>query len=318
MQNNRLTLPVFLEFVEIKTKVASVFPMVIGFLWYRYAYGQLNWLTTLLFICAVLAFDMCTTAINNAMDYKKAVDMDYREQENVIGKNGLDYRSMLQIIFVLFGMATFFSLLLVWQTDLLLLPIGVLCFLIGIFYTFGPMPLSRLPLGEVFSGVTMGFGIFFLAAYIQSPSDFLVSSWSMGEGVANIDWYWMATIRIAMMSVPLVSLIANIMLANNICDYEQDVRNHRFTLVHYIGKQRAVTLYTILSLLPWGMWGLYLLLGMLPLWSLIGFLGLFPSLKLIGLFRKEQVKSQTFICSIKGFVLFSMIYALVLLLAIWI
>ncbi len=236
MRTNGLTLPVFLEFVELKTKVASFSPMVIGFLWSAYAYGQLNWLNTIVFVIAVLCFDMCTTAINNTMDYKKAVDVAYKEEENVIGKNGLDYQHVLMIIFTLFGIATAFSLILVWLTDLMLLPIGVLCFLIGIFYTFGPKPLSRLPLGEIFSGVTMGFGIFFLAVYIQDPSDFLVSYWG-SFGIGNIDFFWLETLKIFFMSLPLVSLIANIMLANNLCDYEQDVRNHRFTLVHYIGKK---------------------------------------------------------------------------------
>ncbi len=41
------------------------------------------------------------------------------------------------------------------------------------------------------------------------------------------------------------------MLANNTCDLEVDIRNHRFTLVYYLGKARAVALYTGLQVLPW-------------------------------------------------------------------
>lgn len=81
-----LSLPVFLEFVEMKTKVASVFPMTLGILWSLYRYQAFNWLNTLLFIIAVLSFDMCTTAINNSMDYHKAKDETYRQESNVIGK----------------------------------------------------------------------------------------------------------------------------------------------------------------------------------------------------------------------------------------
>lgn len=317
MQKNNLTLPVFLEFVEIKTKVASVFPMLIGLLWSVYYYQQLNWLNTILFILAVLCFDMCTTAINNTMDYHKAVDMDYREQDNVIGKHSLDFRQMVGIIFTLLMVSVVFSLILVWRTDLFLLPIGFLCFLIGIFYTFGPMPLSRLPLGEVFSGVTMGFGIFFLAVYIQSPSDFLVSHWDFGEKVVNIDWYWWEMGKIFFMSIPLISLIANIMLANNLCDYEQDLRNHRFTLVHYISPQGGVALYTLLSILPWVMWILYVILQLLPIWSLLGCLAGIPFTKNLLIFRRKQVKSETFITSIKNFVLFSSMYLFIVVIALF-
>lgn len=317
MQIKNLTMPVFLEFVELKTKVASVFPMLIGLLWSQYHYQQLNWLNTILFMIAVISFDMCTTAINNTMDYHKAVDMTYREEENVLGKHQLDFKEMVAIILTLLLISILFSVLLVWRTDLALLPIGTLCFLIGIFYTFGPMPLSRLPLGELFSGVTMGFGIFFLAVYIQSPSDFLATTWSLGGWLVTINWYVGETVRIFFMSIPLICLIANIMLANNLCDYEQDLRNHRFTLVHYISPKGGVLLYTVLSTIPWVVWLIYVGFGLLPLWALLGLILALPFIKNLLRFRRAQVKSQTFINSIKNFVLFSGLYVLVLFVALW-
>ena len=318
LQIKNLSLPVFLEFVELKTKVASVFPMLIGLLWSLYHYQQLNWLNTLLFVIAVISFDMCTTAINNTMDYHKAVDKEYQQEVNILGKHDLDFKQMVVIILTLLLISILFSLVLVWRTDFALLPMGVVCFLIGIFYTFGPMPLTRLPLGEVFSGVTMGFGIFFLAVYIQSPSDFLVTAWSLGQGVVNIDWYFAETVKIFLMSIPLICLIATIMLANNICDYEQDLRNHRNTLVHYLQPKASLFLYTVLSILPWFMWLIYVILGLLPLWALLGLILALPFVENLQRFQKQQIKSQTFINSIKNFVLFSGLYVLVLLVALWI
>ena len=261
---------------------------------------------------------MCTTAINNTMDYHKAVDKEYQQEENVLGKHDLDFKQMVVIILTLLLISILFSLILVWRTDFALLPMGVVCFLIGIFYTFGPMPLSRLPLGEVFSGVTMGFGIFFLAVYIQSPSDFLVTAWSLGQGVINIDWYFAETVKIFLMSIPLICLSATIMLANNLCDYEQDLRNHRFTLVHYLQPKASLFLYTVLSILPWCMWLVYVILGLLPLWALLGLILALPFVKNLRRFQKQQIKAQTFINSIKNFVLFSGLYVLVLLVALWI
>lgn len=317
MSIKNLSLAVFLEFVELKTKVASVFPMMIGLLWSLYYYGQLNWLNTFLFVVAVVAFDMCTTAINNTMDYHKAVDEDYKSQENVLGKHELDFKEMVGIILALLTISILFSLLLVWRTDFILLPLGALCFLIGIFYTFGPMPLSRLPLGELFSGVTMGFAIFFLAVYIQAPAGFLASTWSLSSGLVKIDWYFWETLKIFFMSIPLICLIANIMLANNLCDYEQDLRNNRFTIVYYIGPKGGIFLYTILSIVPWIMWILYAVFGFLPLWILLGLILVLPFGKNLVRFRKIQIKSQTFVNSIKNFVLFSGMYVLALLIALF-
>ena len=47
-----------------------------------------------------------------------------------------------------------------------------------------------------------------------------------------------------------MSGIANIMLANNICDVEEDIINNRFTLPYYLGKKNAFNLFKI-SILYW-------------------------------------------------------------------
>ncbi|HFI0105200.1 TPA: 1,4-dihydroxy-2-naphthoate polyprenyltransferase [Streptococcus suis] len=308
-----LSLPVFLEFVEMKTKVASVFPMTLGILWAIYRYQTFNWLNTLLFVLAVLSFDMCTTAINNSMDYHKAKDETYRQESNVIGKFSLDFRQMIGIVLALLIFSVIISLVLVWRTSWLLLPMGALCFLIGIFYTFGPIPLSRMPLGEVFSGVTMGFGIFFLAVFIQQP-DLLLLSQVSGQWM-TVQFSWIKIIEIIFMSLPLVCLIANIMLANNTCDLEEDIRNHRYTLVYYIGKKNALKLYFVLASLPWLLWIIYCLTGFLPIWALIGLIGVWPAYKSLETFLKKQVKRETFIEAVKSFVLFALLYVVILALA---
>ncbi|MFX3784948.1 1,4-dihydroxy-2-naphthoate prenyltransferase, partial [Streptococcus suis] len=77
------------------TKVASVFPMTRGILWSLYHYQAFNWLNTIIFIIAVLSFYMCTTAINNSMDYHKPKDEAYRQESNFIGKFTQD---LIQII----------------------------------------------------------------------------------------------------------------------------------------------------------------------------------------------------------------------------
>lgn len=306
-------LKIFLEFVELRTKVASVFPMSLGFLWTYYQYGTINVKNALVFALAVLTFDMCTTAINNAVDYHKAVDLDYKVNENIIGVHQLDFRKMLHIIFGLLGISIIASLLLVVWTDPLLLLLGAICFAIGIGYTYGPMPLSRLPLGEIFSGVTMGFGIFFLAIYMTSYEQLFSSAWSLGGVI--IVWNWLETLRIFAWSLPLVFLIAGIMLANNTCDLETDIANGRYTLVYYIGKQQAVRLYTALQIGAWVVW-LIILLWSGNLWQpLIAGMCILPlHVRSIQRFRAKQIKRETFVESVKSFVMFSSMYVLVLVL----
>lgn len=308
------SIKIFIEFVELRTKVASFFPMVIGFLWTVYYYKQFNLLNALLFFVAVITFDMCTTAINNTMDYHKAIDLDYKANENVIGVHQLSLKRMVGIIFVLLGISLIFSITLVFLTDPVLLLMGALCFLIGICYTFGPMPLSRLPLGEIFSGVTMGFGILFLSVYITQFQTLLTSEWT--TDLLTFQLKWVEIVRIAWWSIPLVCLIATIMLANNICDLKTDIANQRHTLVYYIGVQNAVRLYIVLSILPWLGWLSYILLGALPTWAGLAFIILPLHLKSIQRFTQKQIKKETFVESVKSFVLFSCTYVLTLILSI--
>src|SRR5690606_19420437 len=159
--------------------------------------------------------------------------------------------------------ATSLGIWLVFRTDLLVLLIGMVCFGIGIFYTFGPIPLSRMPLGEIFSGLTMGLGVLFLTVYINA----------FDQGIANILWEGSAIqiyvdiiklLEILLVSVPCIFTIANIMLANNICDLEDDIKNNRFTLTYYIGKRNSVLLFNILYILSFVSIVIAVLLKLLP------------------------------------------------------
>ena len=66
------------------------------------------------------------------------------------------------------------------------------------------------------------------------------------------------------------------------------------------------------------MWLVYIIMGLLPLWALLGLILALPFVQNLRRFQKQQIKAQTFINSIKNFVLFSGLYVLVLLVAIWI
>ena len=315
ISSTKLNISIFLEFVEIKTKLASLFPMLTGFLWSIYHYHRFTILNGLIFFLAAILFDMATTSINNLLDFRQAVNQDYKQHENVIGKHQLDQQVMIRILFTLLGLAIMFSIILVFLTDPLILIIGGIFYLIGIFYTFGPLPISRTPFGELLSGLTMGFGIFYLAVFIHQPQDLLSSHWSL-KGLI-IYFNWLDTMLIFWMSLPFVSLIANIMLANNSCDLETDRLNERFTLVHYIGKKRAVILYQILSVIPWLVWLTYILFGLIPWWACLMFLGMIPHYQSVRKFSSQQIKSKTFIESLKSFTLFSLIYVATLVLSLF-
>ncbi|MGO2265642.1 MAG: 1,4-dihydroxy-2-naphthoate polyprenyltransferase [Vagococcus salmoninarum] len=299
-----MTISVFLKLVEIQTKLASLFPFLIGVLFSMVYFKVFNLGNTLIFFVGMLLFDMTTTAINNFMDYKKAKNDTYKYETNIVGQAGLAEAQVSQLIFTMLGLSAVIGGLLVYKTGWLMLIMGGLCCFIGVFYTFGPVPLSRMPLGEIFSGVTMGLGIFMMTIYVNAYDlKFLfldIQNWQfMIYGDLKL------LLAIGWASLPMVFTIANIMLANNLCDLEEDIANHRYTLPFYIGKANGVKLFNSL------MYGCYAvsLIGVLfnvYHWSMLIVFATLPLVhKNLSVFNQEQVKSRTFAISLKNLVIFN-------------
>lgn len=302
----------FFDLVEIPTKLASLFPFLIAVLFTNTYFHSFHWGKTLFFFFGMLAFDMATTAINNYMDFRKAHSEEYKYQENVIGKEQLSERTVVMIIFGLIGFAAVVGITLAIQTGWLLLVMGCACCFIGVFYTFGPIPLSRMPLGEVFSGVTMGLGIFAITIYLNTYDKKL---FFMELDLKHFAITGSTTAALAMVwaSLPLMATIANIMLANNLSDLEQDIENHRYTLPFYLGKKNAVILFNILMYSSYGAIMIGLIAGIYKWPILLTFLSLIKVYPQTKAFTKEQIKSKTFAMSIKNLVAFNSSYALGLL-----
>lgn len=294
----------FFKLVEIQTKLASLFPFLLGTLFAAYYFNAFNLINTLIFFVAMLIFDMTTTAINNLMDYQKAKDNGYKDEVNVIGQEKIPEKLVIRLIIGMLIAAMLLGFLLVFRTNIILLVIGAGCFFIGIFYTFGPIPISRMPLGEPISGLVMGFGIFFIAAFVNVKDTNLLSLLFSKQSFI-LEGNLVSILSLFFVSLPTVFLIANIMLANNTCDLEQDIINHRYTLPFYIGKKQAVQLFNVLVYLSYVVIVLAVLLGLLHPILLLLLGTIIPMRKNLAVYNDKQVKSETFIIAIKNIVLFS-------------
>lgn len=297
-----MSLRSFLKLVEIQTKLASLFPFLVGLFFAIYRFDSFKPINTIVFFLSMLLFDLTTTAINNYMDYKKATSEEYRREKNIIGQENISEWLVVTTIFLLLISATGLGIYLVFRTNLLVLFIGMVCFAIGILYTFGPIPISRMPLGEIFSGVTMGFGILFLSVYVNA----------FDKGIANLVWTGrtitlqldiILILEIILISLPCIFTIANIMLANNICDLEDDIKNHRFTLPYYIGKKYAIWLFNGMYIASFLAIFAAILLNLLPNTMYLALLACIPVYKHVSLFNRNQNKAETFVVSVKNLIL---------------
>lgn len=305
-----MTIKQFILYVELLTKVASVFPFLIGTLYAAYHFKTVDLINMVLMFSSLICFDMCTTAINNYIDAMKIHNQN--PDQNPLEAYGLNKVKAKGIIFILLALATLFGLILLSRTNSVVGLIGAISFLVGIFYTFGPIPLSRMPLGEIFSGFFMGFVIPFLAAYIHVWDRGIVTFTMTGSEV-SFSFSVIEVVKLMIMAVPLMMGIANIMLANNICDLEQDIQNKRFTLPYYIGKKQALGLFGNLYWIGYATIILGVFLGILPLVSLIVIFTVPIVYKHVTLFKARAVKSETFVLAVKNFLMISGTYSLALI-----
>lgn len=261
---------------------------------------------------SLLAFDMATTAINNYIDYKKS--LKHHEIKNETPGYGFSESTALAIIFILLSIAISFGILLTFNTNVIVLLIGVISFLAGILYTYGPIPISRTPLGEIFSGVFMGFIILFLSLYIHIFDKNIVS-FMYANNMLNLSINLVEVFYIFLISIPTMSGIANIMLSNNICDIEEDIVNNRFTLPHYLGVKNALKLFKILYYIGYIDIIILVILRISPVISLLVILTIIPLNRNVKVFCQKPIKSETFVYSVKNFALINMVHILSVIIA---
>ena len=314
-----MSLAVFLEVVEIRTKVASIFPFIMGILFSLVYFHEFHPLNTVIFFVGMILFDLTTTSINNYMDFKKAKSKVYKSEQNVIGREKIPETLVRNMIFGMLALTLLIGLYLTWMTGWLLLLMGLVVCFIGVFYTFGPVPLSRMPLGEVFSGMTMGLGIFAITIYLNTVTQkvfYLDIDFATGTfGLVGHLW---AVCAIVLASLPLVFTIANIMLANNLRDLETDIENHRYTLVYYIGRTNGIHLFQGLMLASYGAILIGFLFGLYQWPILLVFLTLPKIRQNLKEHQASLPHPRSFGYSIKNMILFNSSYALGLILClIW-
>jgi len=296
----------FLQYSEIKTKITSVSAFVLCLAYFLMRGLTIRWLPTAVFFLGMLVFDLATTTINNYIDS--------RTDDTVLPFNR---RTALVLTVILLTAAVGLGIWLVVLSDLFVLVLGGCCFVCGVFYTYGPVPISRLPLGEILSGLFYGFFIPWIFFYINlAPADFM--QWQLQGNQIGLLIQVPNFLSLVLLAVAPFCCTANIMLANNICDLEKDLRQGRRTLPSYIGPRYGLHLFTTLALLP------YLTLPILALagWArpivLLAAVSAVPVIKNIVLFYRKQDKRETFPLSLQNYLLTVLSFGLVMVLGIWI
>ena len=237
------TLQKFKALVQIQTIIISALPYIIGSVMASYYYHNFNLVYSLWLFLAVICFHLAVNGHNQYTDYTRYKQNHITSYNNILEKFNITKSWARKIIIILTLISAIIGITLSIKVGWIILLIGILSYLIGYCYSGGPYPILKTPFGEPASGITMGYNITFLGLYINMynvhPFD---------------NFFWAKAIIVA---GPAIFVIANVMLANNICDVAEDVKIGRKTLPYYTGRKTALTILCCYYVLAY----IFLILG---------------------------------------------------------
>lgn len=284
-----MSLNAFFELVQLRAKINSVFPFLLGTIYAIYHYRSIHLLPLIIFLFAIIIFNMAIDAHDNYLDFKYLERINVPRDQlrvNIIAADKINLSLVNLIIYGFIVIAAVLGIIVAMMTGWPVLWLGLFSFAIGYFYQGGPYPIVKTPTGEFFSGFTMGSVIFLLAIYIN-VFDKVVFNWS---------FIW----PILLASGLIAAFIANILLANSICDRDEDVDLGRKTAVYYLGLKNSLTYLHLIYFCGYLSELIAIVLGILPWTCLISFAFVPFQIKSDKIFAANPDKKTTFLIIIKN------------------
>jgi len=217
----RPTVGDLLKIVDIRTKIVSVSSLLVGSGWaLATAPEHFSWPLFALMAVATLLIDMGTTGFNSYFDFVTGVDTRESDQERfkALVQREIEPRVALKLSFSLYLLAMPLGLAIGTRAGWGVVATGAFCMLFAWFYSGGPRPISRTPVGEFFAGGLLGGVLIAVAAFVHTH---------------RLD---AATILVG---IPSSLIIAGILSTNNACDRVGDERAGRRTLAIVLGPGRS-------------------------------------------------------------------------------
>ncbi|MGG7078181.1 prenyltransferase [Clostridium sardiniense] len=223
--------------LEVRTGFATGMPVLSGGLFGAYLAGKLDIALLVLMFISGFSFNIVSNIANEIRGYLKSEESE-ETLTGHIGSEGLARGAaklkdaVIALIFMtVLGGAS--GLLIVFITrDLNILFIGVLSALAAICYSLGPKPYIIYPVGELISGIFVGFISCFVSIYIQ-----------LGK----------VTVDVVLYSIIAMIMTVFLMSTNNTSDYNKDMGS-RTTLPHVIGFRNSIKIIipeAIIMVLCW-------------------------------------------------------------------
>lgn len=263
--------------IRIPFLTASAVPVLLGTAIGWAATGTLHWWFSLLTLLAGLLIHIGTNVINDYFDHKSGNDEVNREFVRPFsGGSRVIQLGLLTPLEVLAGASLFLILsaaigfYLAWARGPLILILGAIGLISGIFYTGGAFNWAKRGVGELVVGLNFGILMSLGAYYVQAQN-----------------FSWLPVIA----AVPVSLLIAAVLYINEFPDYAADKQVGKNTLVVRLGRAKAVNLYAVMMAGVYLAIGIGVATGVLPLAALLGLITIPLAVRALQHARKHYASS---------------------------
>jgi len=208
--------------IRPKTLPAATAPVLVGTA-HAYREGRFAASPALAALIGALLIQIVSNLANDYFDFKKGADTEERLGPPRVTQQGLiSEKGVLTGLVLCIGLALCVGAYLVLVGGWPIVAVGLVSLLCAVAYTGGPFPLGYNGLGEIF--VFLFFGPVAVAGtvYVQSLA------WSPAAALAGI---------------PIGLLCANILVVNNVRDFETDAKAGKRTVAARFGRDFGVRLY---------------------------------------------------------------------------
>lgn len=234
-------------------------------------HGPIHWGYYWLTVLGVVFLHGGANVVNDYFDYRQRVDTaevpgSYGNEARVLIQRLLRPSQVLSIALILFSLSLLIGIYMTIVRGWPVFLFGFVGFLTGVLYTARPVALKYSALGEA--------AVFFMWGPLVVSGAYYVQ-----RGDFNFQTLWI--------SIPIGTLVALVLLANNIRDIQFDSRVGIDTMATLLGKRRAIRLYQLLLMGVYVVTVVLILCGLLSPWSFLTFFSLPIALHLLRMLRKE-------------------------------
>ena len=215
-----------------KTLPAAFVPVWVGSLLAWRSAGSVDWYLALWTFLGAAAIQIATNFFNDAIDYERGADTEYRLGPQRVTASGLlSQRAVYGGAWACLIAACLCSLPLLQSRGWVIVAVGIPSLYLSYGYTGGSFPLAYLGLGEVF--VILFFGLVAVGGsyFVQ------VGTWDWPAGVLGL--------QVGLLSAILIAI-------NNLRDVEEDRRSHKNTLAVRFGSvviHRMITAFVVVAMM---------------------------------------------------------------------